>query len=147
MSFVTYAKCDGCGITEPGDTYPDTWSAFAESAYAEQSHYCSVECAGDKLGGAPSVAEAMKKRLGITDKDVLILERIAGGKSNKEIGNIFGFSESTIKNRTSQLYLRLGVVDRSQAILIAGALSLINLNELAVHFLQEIRSKNKSTIQ
>jgi DNA-binding NarL/FixJ family response regulator len=42
---------------------------------------------------------------------------MAGGFSNKEIARAFGTSEGTIKNHASSILSKLGVRDRTRAVL------------------------------
>ena len=57
----------------------------------------------------------------MTPRETEILRLIAGGFSNKEIGDSFGTSEGTVKNHTSSILSKLGVRDRTRAVLKALA--------------------------
>jgi DNA-binding NarL/FixJ family response regulator len=51
----------------------------------------------------------------LTRKQLLVLEQLAQGRSNKQIGEVLNLSESTIKTHVSEILRRLGVDNRVQA--------------------------------
>jgi DNA-binding NarL/FixJ family response regulator len=51
----------------------------------------------------------------LTRKQLLVLEQLAQGRSNKQIGEALNLSESTIKTHVSEILRRLGVENRVQA--------------------------------
>jgi DNA-binding NarL/FixJ family response regulator len=68
----------------------------------------------------------MASKLGVEDElgqlndvDLRMLRLIASGLSNKEIATRMGFAESTVKNRLSALFQKIGVADRTQAAIYA----------------------------
>ena len=79
----------------------------------------------------PSVAEpfivneARLKELGITKRELEILELIAEGLSNREIAGKLFVSENTVKTHSSRLFEKLGAKRRTQAVQIAKENSLI----------------------
>jgi len=56
------------------------------------------------------------KELGLSEREYQILLKITEGLSNKEIGEQLFISESTIKTHVSNLFLKLDVKRRTQAI-------------------------------
>jgi len=78
---------------------------------------------------APSLANKvltefrrMASKLGVEDNigqlsevELKMLQLLASGLSNKEIANRMCFAESTVKNRLSVLFQKIGVADRTQA--------------------------------
>jgi len=67
--------------------------------------------------GGPFVLNAEKlKELGITRREHEILGLIAGGLSNREIGERLFVSENTVKTHSSRLFDKLGVSRRMQAV-------------------------------
>jgi DNA-binding NarL/FixJ family response regulator len=53
----------------------------------------------------------------LTRREVEILRLIAGGYSNREIADALGTAEGTVKNHTSSILSKLGVRDRTRAVL------------------------------
>jgi DNA-binding NarL/FixJ family response regulator len=60
-----------------------------------------------------------------TDRETEILRLMASGFSNKEIANSLGVAEGTIKNHVSNILSKLGVRDRTRAVLKAFELQLV----------------------
>ena len=61
----------------------------------------------------------------LTDRETEILRLMAGGFSNKEIANSLGVAEGTVKNHVSNILSKLGVRDRTRAVLKAFELKLV----------------------
>lgn len=55
----------------------------------------------------------------LTDKELEILQLMAAGYSNKEIASALSKSEGTVKNQCSTILSKLGVRDRTRAVLLA----------------------------
>ena len=64
-------------------------------------------------------------RLGITPRELEILELIASGLSNREIAERLFVSENTVKTHASRLFDKLGARRRTQAVQIGKASRLI----------------------
>ena len=63
--------------------------------------------------------------LGITRRELDILEQIASGKSTREIAEALFVSENTVKTHASRLFDKLGARRRTQAVAEAKRLRLI----------------------
>lgn len=63
--------------------------------------------------------------LGITPRELEILEQIARGLSNREIAEQLFVSENTVKTHSSRLFDKLGAKRRTQAVQIGKELGLI----------------------
>lgn len=61
----------------------------------------------------------------LSPKELQVLRLMAGGYSNKEISNAMHKSEGTVKNQVSSILDKLGVRDRTQAVLRAINLGLL----------------------
>jgi DNA-binding NarL/FixJ family response regulator len=76
----------------------------------------------------PSVSEALAARKPqgeLSARERQVLSHLAAGKSNKEIASALGIAEITVKCHLSMIFLRLGVSDRTQAIIVAAHRGLV----------------------
>jgi DNA-binding NarL/FixJ family response regulator len=64
----------------------------------------------------------------LTDREVQVLRRIAEGMSNREIGEQLGISESTVKTHVNRLLGKLGVTDRTKALVLALKRGLVHID-------------------
>ena len=72
-----------------------------------------------------SVNEASLTRLGITPRELQILQAIAAGLSNREIAEKLFVSENTVKTHSSRLFDKLQAKRRTQAVQIAKEAGLV----------------------
>jgi DNA-binding CsgD family transcriptional regulator len=68
---------------------------------------------------------AAAKTLGLTGQELKVLERLAAGQSNKEIARTLGLSPNTVKTHLANLFGKLEVQRRTQAVSKARDLRLI----------------------
>ena len=68
---------------------------------------------------------AAQVSLGLTGQEMKVLERLAAGESNKDIARTLGLSPNTVKTHTGNLYAKLEVGSRGQAVSKARTLHLI----------------------
>mgnify|MGYP001821815059 FL=1 len=61
----------------------------------------------------------------LTERETEILRLMAGGYSNKEIANSLGVAEGTVKNHVSNILSKMGVRDRTRAVLKAFEMDLL----------------------
>ena len=73
----------------------------------------------------PPEFEASEITEPLTGREAGILRLLAGGYSNREIGDLLNLGEGTVKNHISNLLAKLGVRDRTRAVLKAIDLGLI----------------------
>jgi len=64
---------------------------------------------------------------GLTAREVEILKLLASGQANKQIAYRLRISEKTVRNHVSNMYMKLQIYDRSQAVLYAVRKGLIEL--------------------
>lgn len=69
--------------------------------------------------------DAAKASLGLTGQEMKVLELLAAGQSNKEIARTLGLSPNTVKTHAANLFGKLGVSRRSQAVIAARDLALL----------------------
>ncbi len=75
------------------------------------------------------------RELNISDREHEVLQKIVAGLSNKEIAAELFISESTIKSHISNLYTKLEVKNRAQAILKANQLRIVDFSEFSTKVL------------
>jgi len=64
---------------------------------------------------------------GLTSREIEILKLIAAGKANKQIAYKLSISEKTVRNHVSNMYEKLGIYDRTQAVLYAIRKGLVEI--------------------
>ena len=69
--------------------------------------------------------DAALKSLGVTEREVAVLELLAAGRSNKEIARTLDISPNTVKTHIANLFQKLEVERRTQAIQKARELSIV----------------------
>ena len=77
------------------------------------------------LSGAPATFEALDPPDPLTARERDVLRLMAGGFSNREIAETLGTAEGTVKNHASSILSKLGVRDRTRAVLKALELGYI----------------------
>jgi DNA-binding NarL/FixJ family response regulator len=72
-----------------------------------------------ELSGRRRRARTVAERFGLTKSQARVLELLAEGKTNREIGDLLNVTEGTVKIHVSAIFKALGVGNRSQALLVA----------------------------
>ena len=78
----------------------------------------------DMLSGTTTPKEFYN---GLTNREIEILKLLANGMANKQIAYRLKISEKTVRNHVSNTYEKLGIYDRSQAVLYAVRKGLVEL--------------------
>lgn len=68
---------------------------------------------------------AAAESLGLSARELEVLDHLAGGASNKVIARRLGISPNTVKTHLARLYEKLGGANRTEAIARARALDLL----------------------
>ena len=63
----------------------------------------------------------------LTDRESVVLDRVAAGKRNKEIAKELFISERTVKFHVSSVFAKLGATNRTEAVRIAVTKNLISM--------------------
>jgi DNA-binding CsgD family transcriptional regulator len=71
------------------------------------------------------VSTASVERLGVTPRELEILQLIAAGLSNREIAERLNVSENTVKTHSTRLFSKLNARRRTQAVQIAKEAGLV----------------------
>jgi DNA-binding NarL/FixJ family response regulator len=77
------------------------------------------EAAAAVLGAGTSAADAAPGLADLTEREREVLVEITRGHSNREIARALVVSEKTVKTHVSNVLMKLGVADRTQAALFA----------------------------
>ncbi|GAA3475273.1 response regulator transcription factor [Nonomuraea roseola] len=77
----------------------------------------------------PRAVEVPAELSGLSERERQVLELIARGLSNGQIAEEVGLSVSTVKNRVSEVFAKLGVRDRAQAVIAAYEAGLVTPGE------------------
>ncbi|HEX8654004.1 MAG TPA: LuxR C-terminal-related transcriptional regulator [Allosphingosinicella sp.] len=108
--------------------------AFSGEVYVASIAACSIALgiwAGSRLTPRRARAEpfarneAAIRSLGLSPREVEVLEALAGGDSNKGMARRLGISPNTVKTHIARVYDKLQVQRRVQAIEKARSLALI----------------------
>src|SRR5919197_1174452 len=93
-----------------------------------------IACIHDVLAGktylAPAAAAKLAEgvaRVQVTPRELSTLRLMADGKSNKEIANVLGISERTVKSHLGHLFEKLGVTSRTEAVKVATRRGLVRM--------------------
>jgi len=85
-------------------------------------------------GGQRCIPEPVSRRLAerpphseLSPREIEVIELIAKGLSNREIGNTLGITEATVKWHVNIILSRLGVADRTEAIVEALQRGILHL--------------------
>lgn len=82
----------------------------------------------------PGPAEKLLQRIQapeLTPRQAQILEKVAEGKTNKEVGAELGITEGTVKVQLNQIFRKLGVSNRTEAITTGLQRGLVRLKKYA----------------
>ncbi|GII53681.1 DNA-binding response regulator [Planotetraspora thailandica] len=120
-------------VSDPVDVAPAMRAGAAGFLYKDVDPVALVQAIRAVHGGqvllAPEAAEAMittgappagpPAATALTERELEVLRLIAAGKSNKEIARELLVAEKTVKTHVSNVLMKLGVQDRTQAALFA----------------------------
>ncbi len=95
------------------------------TAFAAGGVWLGWKLASRSAPGPFALNFAAQASLGLTGQEMKVLERLGAGKSNKDIARALGLSPNTVKTHTANLYAKLSVGSRGQAVSKARGLHLI----------------------
>jgi DNA-binding CsgD family transcriptional regulator len=128
------------GASLAGGTFVLEWLEFRllVRAHAVEAYVVLVAAAfmglgvwlGAKLFRRPPAAPFVRntralETLGISDREIEVLELLAAGRSNKEIARRLDVSPNTVKTHVTKLFAKLDARRRTEAILRARELGVI----------------------
>jgi DNA-binding CsgD family transcriptional regulator len=103
----------------------DVYVAVIGTAFAVGGVWVGWKLTSRSRPGPFSRNAAAQTSLGLTGQEMKVLERLAAGQSNKEIARTLGLSPNTVKTHIANLFAKLEVGRRTQAIGKARELHLI----------------------
>ncbi|MFC5834268.1 response regulator [Nonomuraea insulae] len=119
-------------VSDPSDVGPAMRAGAAGFLYKDVDPLALVQAVRAVHGGqvllAPEAAEAMLTSsshggvpapVPLTEREREVLALIASGRSNREIARSLAVAEKTVKTHVSNVLMKLGVQDRTQAALYA----------------------------
>jgi DNA-binding NarL/FixJ family response regulator len=66
----------------------------------------------------------------LTERELQVIKALAQGMSDRQIAGSLGISEKTVRNHTSNIYRKLHIFDRTQAVIYAIREGVIDVEEL-----------------
>ena len=78
-------------------------------------------------GGSPTGKRLVPP---LTDRELEVIKALAQGKSDRQIAHSLSISEKTVGNHTSNIYRKLHIFDRTQAVIYAVREGVIDVEEL-----------------
>jgi DNA-binding NarL/FixJ family response regulator len=103
----------------------EVYIALIGVAFAAGGVWVGWRLTARRGGGRFERNDAAIASLGLTGQEVKVLEELAVGQSNKEIARALGLSPNTVKTHVANLYAKLEVSRRTQAVGKARELRLI----------------------
>ena len=103
----------------------ELYVAIIGVAFAAAGVWLGWRLSARRAGEPFSRNDAALAALRLTGQEVKVLETLAAGQSNKEIARTLGLSPNTVKTHVANLYAKLEVSRRTQAIRKARDLLLI----------------------
>ncbi|MGO0575678.1 response regulator transcription factor [Ornithinimicrobium panacihumi] len=94
---------------------PDPTSA-ATGADAGPGGAGRPPAAADPIADPPDAGTPTRPNLGLTRREVELMDQLVRGGSNAEIARVLFLSEKTVKNHLGRIYAKLGVPSRAGAI-------------------------------
>jgi DNA-binding NarL/FixJ family response regulator len=84
----------------------------------------AAKLVGEFARTPPAGKRDVAAELGLSEREIAVLQRLARGAANKAIAAELGIAEGTVKNHVTSIFDKLAVTDRTQAALKARDLGL-----------------------
>ena len=119
--FVIPLKLEDCEI--PGSLQKKQWlDYYAVGSY--ERLLASLQLRAKELGANVNIYKEIIKPLSARETEVL--SGVLRGMSNKEIAGLLSISHQTVKNHVTSILRKLGVEDRTQAVVLALKYNLVD---------------------
>jgi len=80
----------------------------------------------------------------LTERELEVIRALARGQSDRQIATSLGISEKTVRNHTSNIYRKLHIFDRTQAVIYAVREGVIDVEELSPQTLYPLAHRRES---
>ena len=104
---------------------PEAYAIVLAIAFAGLGVWVGIYVSRRRRAGGFEKNVAVLEELGITEREYRVLELLAEGSANKEIARQLGISPNTVKTHIANLYDKIGVQRRTQAVQTARSLGLL----------------------
>jgi LuxR family maltose regulon positive regulatory protein len=98
-----------------------TLTPLLQSLAQKPDLYCVASDVAEAAALTLRVVGGAQGRFWLSDKELLVLDHLSHGHSNKIIGRSLNISESTVKYHLKRVFAKLGVSSRDEAVLAARA--------------------------
>jgi DNA-binding NarL/FixJ family response regulator len=114
------------------DSEPEDLSRAIHTVYAGNT-IIAPDLAQKMLNTFEAGRQAGSVRLApppLTERELEVIRALARGMSDKQIAQSLGISEKTVRNHTSNIYRKLHIFDRTQAVIYAVREGVIDVGDL-----------------
>jgi DNA-binding NarL/FixJ family response regulator len=114
------------------DSEPEDLSRAIHTVYAGNT-IIAPNLAHKMLNTFKNGRQAKSARLApppLTERELEVIRALARGMSDRQIAKSLGISEKTVRNHTSNIYRKLHIFDRTQAVIYAVREGVIDVDEL-----------------
>jgi DNA-binding CsgD family transcriptional regulator len=118
LQWLDYARL---ARSEPGEIYVGLIAAV----FLGLGLFVGVRLAGPKVPPPPDGNPKAVAALGISARELTVLQELAAGRSNKEIAAALDVSPNTVKTHVARVYEKLGAKRRTDAVNRARELGII----------------------
>jgi DNA-binding NarL/FixJ family response regulator len=88
------------------------------SAERPDGEFTAANIAGRILAlGSPPSEQAVRRRVVVSQRELVVLAQVAAGLSNKQIGKLLGISQKTVRNHLSRIFGKLEAGNRTEAVM------------------------------
>jgi two-component system NarL family response regulator len=91
-----------------------------------------------------ALSAALDRRLAadqLTAREIDVLRQVAGGRSNREVGEALGLTEHTVKGYLKSIVAKFDVPDRTAAAILALQRGLLDMDSIGLADRQETRDR------
>ena len=110
------------------DCTPEDLTSAIKSVHAGNS-ITSPDIAKKMIATFEGIRSNTELTPSLTERELEVIKALAQGKSNKEIARTLNISEKTVRNHASNIYKKLHIFDRTQAVIYAVRRGLVDIEQ------------------